>query len=450
MKRVRRIEEAYSLFSQMYISTQARGGNMDEFFSHETLSYPPALSKNIEMHSGNKSQLVKCLDQLSNNQVQVSEVLAGVLEGSVLVNMSKPKKNLEGYCINTVKPATQKYVTECNAQRMDIVFDTYKKDSLKSQTRLKHGKGIRRKVQTNSIAPTNWKAFLRIDENKTELFKFISTQLLPSEAETDTILVYAFDDVSCSNKPTLNMDLLSPSNHEEADTCVFLHSKHISTNGSKKITIKTVETDELILSISIFHKLKDHLEELWIDVGIGKNRRFFLVHEIYQHLGEEKTLALPFFHAFTGCDQVSFMSFVSKNTAMKIWNFFYEATPVFIRLSDQPTIEDVNKAMSTINRFTVLLYNKTSNSLTTNECRRELFCQVREIDKIPPTEAALWKHTCRSAYIAGYDWSQSTIPKKELPSPEEWGRKFQDGKYNPHWTESPEASIAIRNLVRGR
>ena len=105
---------------------------------------------------------------------------------------------------------------------------------MKSQTRLKRGKGIRRKVQTNSIAPTNWKAFLRIDENKTELFKFISTEILPLEVETDTIFVYAFDNVSCSNKPTLNMDLLSPSNHEEADTSVFLHSKHISTNGSKK------------------------------------------------------------------------------------------------------------------------------------------------------------------------------------------------------------------------
>ena len=57
------------LFSQMYISAQTRGENMDEFFSHETLSYPPALSKNTEMRSGDKSQLVKCLDQLSNNQV---------------------------------------------------------------------------------------------------------------------------------------------------------------------------------------------------------------------------------------------------------------------------------------------------------------------------------------------------------------------------------------------
>ena len=85
------------------------------------------------------------------------------------------------------------------------------------------------------------------------------------------------------------------------------------------------------------------------------------------------------------------MSFVSKNTAEKIWNFFDEATPVFLKLSDQPTTEDVKKAMPTINRFTVLLYNKTSNS-----------------------------------------------------------KKFQDGKYTPHWTELPEASIAIRDLVRCR
>ena len=188
----------------------------------------------------------------------------------------------------------------------------------------------------------------------------------------------------------------------------------------------------LILSISVFHKLKDHLEELWIDLGIGKNRRFFPVHEIYEQLGEEKALALPFFHAFTGCNQGPYMYFVSKNTAWKMLNFLDETTPVFMKLSDQPTVEDFKKAMPAINHFTVFLYNKTSNSLTTNECRRELFCQGREIDKIPPTEAALWEHACRSAYIAGYDWSQSTIPKKELPSPEEWGWKFQDGKYTPH------------------
>ena len=69
----------------MYISTQTRGGNMNEFFSHETLSYPPSFSKNTDMCLGDKSQLVTCLDQLSDNEVQVPKVLSGVVEGSVIV-----------------------------------------------------------------------------------------------------------------------------------------------------------------------------------------------------------------------------------------------------------------------------------------------------------------------------------------------------------------------------
>ena len=53
------------LFSQMYISTQIRGRKMEEFFSHDTLQYPPALGRSWEMHSGNKSDLVKCIQPLS-------------------------------------------------------------------------------------------------------------------------------------------------------------------------------------------------------------------------------------------------------------------------------------------------------------------------------------------------------------------------------------------------
>ena len=48
------------LFSQMHISTQIRGGDMDQFFSHEMLKYPPALAKCGEICSGEKSDLLKC------------------------------------------------------------------------------------------------------------------------------------------------------------------------------------------------------------------------------------------------------------------------------------------------------------------------------------------------------------------------------------------------------
>ena len=72
----------------------------------------------------------------------------------------------------------------------------------------------------------------------------------------------------------------------------------------KKTTIKTVDADVLILSISIFYKLKDHLEELWIDFGIGKNRRFFLFMKYTNILGKRKNQHYHFFmhlQAVTRC-----------------------------------------------------------------------------------------------------------------------------------------------------
>ena len=53
-------------------------------------------------------------------------------------------------------PQLQKYTREYDAQRIDVVFDTYKQVSLKLSARKKRGKDIRCKVQVNSITPTNW------------------------------------------------------------------------------------------------------------------------------------------------------------------------------------------------------------------------------------------------------------------------------------------------------
>jgi len=45
-----------SLFSQLYIASQVRNGNLDEFFEHENQSYPPVLTQNGKL-SGSKSDL---------------------------------------------------------------------------------------------------------------------------------------------------------------------------------------------------------------------------------------------------------------------------------------------------------------------------------------------------------------------------------------------------------
>ena len=76
------------LFSQLYILTQMRGGNMGKFFSHETLNNPPALPKNVEIQSGNKAELINCIKTPAT--ATPSKVSGAVLEGRVLVNMGKP------------------------------------------------------------------------------------------------------------------------------------------------------------------------------------------------------------------------------------------------------------------------------------------------------------------------------------------------------------------------
>ena len=78
----------------------------------------------------------------------------------------KKDQTFDDYCSEMLILQLQKYAREYDAQTTDVVFDTYKQVSLKSSARKKYGKGIRRKVQVNSITPTNWRTFLRIDKNK--------------------------------------------------------------------------------------------------------------------------------------------------------------------------------------------------------------------------------------------------------------------------------------------
>ena len=54
-----------SLFSRLYIASQIRNGDLDEFFKHESQAYPPALTQTGMLRTGMKSDLLHCLQELS-------------------------------------------------------------------------------------------------------------------------------------------------------------------------------------------------------------------------------------------------------------------------------------------------------------------------------------------------------------------------------------------------
>jgi hypothetical protein len=107
-------------------------------------------------------------------------------------------------------------------RRVDLVWDRYIDNSLKLNTRLSRGTGVRRRVSGTTALPANWQSFLRCDKNKIELFRFLAKCV--ANVRNDSVeLVSTFDNDVISSNPVFHKEGISPCNHEEADTRVFVH-----------------------------------------------------------------------------------------------------------------------------------------------------------------------------------------------------------------------------------
>jgi hypothetical protein len=84
---------------------------------------------------------------------------------------------------------------------------------------------------------------------------------------------------------------------------------------------------------------------------------------------------------------------------------FDDITTAFCDLAATPDINAIDNWIEPLERFVVLLYDRTSTQKTVNQACKQLFTQKgRAIDGLPPTQAALIQHTKRAAYQAGYCW----------------------------------------------
>ena len=141
-----------------------------------------------------------------------------------------------------------------------------------------------------------------MDDNNTELFRFLSHQVTLLQREG--IAVHATDghDVLCS---MAQMDLtgLVPCSREEADTSLFLHVADAVKKGYRKLLVRTVDTDVVVVAIATLNRTKP--DELWVAVWYWWA---FPAHSNPRSscsVGPRKSATLPLFHLLTGCDTVS-------------------------------------------------------------------------------------------------------------------------------------------------
>ena len=265
-----------------------------------------------------------------------------VIDGAAVVNMVTPgtERTFSGHVAGSFSSgwilsgmSTQRIVSKPQADR---------------------GSGVRQRVAADNKLPRNWKEFLRVDQNKQELFKYLAECVTSIDVEKQVISTYGKQVLSIIPIPCNTIGRLVPCSHEEAGTRMLLHAADAAQCGYTKIILRTVDTDVLVLAVAFVEKLQelqgDERIELWVGFGTGIHLRYIAAHEIARKINPQVSSALPFFHAFTGCETVPCFYGKGKKTAMDTWKCFPAVTTTFLSLGMAPS--DVNgTCKATLQRF---------------------------------------------------------------------------------------------------
>ena len=226
---------------------------------HMKYSPSPSLSDYRKLRLPNtKSDLLKCLEQPGQSEPP-STYDCKLLDGAVIVHclLISAVSTFHEYADRVFIPHIEKQLQE--AVRMDVVRDTYIRDSLKASAREKRGKGVRRKVSGETKLLDKWMDFL-CDQLTRRSF-------LPSKVEDfnwhPTKAVYV---TSGQAVATVGASIsMQNCNHEEADlrcgSCASWSSTRREDNK-----VRTVDTDVVLILVGKLHVWL--LFNLWLTSGL--------------------------------------------------------------------------------------------------------------------------------------------------------------------------------------
>ena len=211
----------------------------------------------------------------------------------------------------------------------------------------------------------------------------------------------------------------------------------------------TIDSDVVIIALFVFFKLQreKEIDELWIEFGVGKFKRWIPIHRYAEALRENVCIALPFFNAFTGSDTTSQFAGRGEKTAWRTWQALPDATSTFIRLSSLIDMSETYKFV--LERFVCVMYDRGSTFTNVIDCRRYLFTKMsRSIENCPPTSNVLENHVKR-AQLQSSIRTSALISDSESIDPLKWGwQKKRDGYFEPVWSTLPKVADVCMELKR--
>ena len=278
----------------------------------------------------NKSNLFKSLITITDTCKDGEIFDCTIYDGGAFIHVLQPKTvtMFKEYAEKLFFPYMKDELHRVD--RIDVVWDSYKTQTLKEATRLKRGTGVRRKVATSTKIPKQWIDFLRNSENKKDLFLFLSSQV------RDQGIIKAFYMTECEGVVSTVGEPFPTCDHEEADTRVVAHALHTAERGYNRIVIRTSDTDIIVIMPFLLNFQTRYPNiKLFVAFGVGKYFQILDLTKIFDRLGSIHCKALPFFHAFTGYDSISAFHGRGKTSCFRqAWRAYGDVSDALIALSD--------------------------------------------------------------------------------------------------------------------
>ena len=323
-------------------------------------------------------------------------------------------------------------------ERIDVIGDCYFEQSLKSQTRNDRGIGSVELFTGESKFPSYLKAnFLKNSENKKQLNLFLAEKLCELYKGEQILLVTKERSIQTTNNFLFSESFISDCHPEEADQKLVRHMIHCTRAGYKHILVKTVDIDVILLLLSYRHYAGNLETNVFASFGVGKSACFYDINSIAKKFGEETCRALPFFHTFTGCDNVSSFFNHGKCKFWDRWDEYQEKdvlTDVFIELSTK-SVSILANHIETIEKYLIFVYYDSSakpkdiNLLRMIDFEHSTHNNLR---LLPPSRVGLIEHIKRAAYEGGWVYYHC-MENANLPDPQEWGWKLKSYRFIPKW-----------------
>ena len=336
--------------------------------------------------------------------------------------------------------------------RIDVVFDSYKNNSIKSATRAKRKSKstplVRRDIQDRNVPlPQNWNGFISLLENKKALTHFLSNQLMDVSSKKlnpNQVVVTAGGYEQC-DKATSTSGILSDSlfaNHEEADTRILLHAKDATNNGYSRIVVQCKDTDVLVMLVNMFQEI--HADEVWMSKGTSSQKIFVPVHTIFSGIPTDVRESIIGFHSITGCDTTSQPNGIGKKTAWEV----YLKNPKLLAEIGVGTLSD--SAIKSAEDFFISIYSRSLHNADTSKSineLRELQFGKKSPEMLPPTYASLKLHIQRAHYQA-FVWKKALEAKPLLPDLLDCGWYDDNGELKPKLMGKDSFPPTYKQLVQ--